>query len=522
MRTVLEWPTRQVQRLIKPLLHLLHCARVSIPAYKVNDPIGDPLRARMNLPLTDPVLLAQDIPESLLARLHSSGQAVCIRFSHRGDLLASGTAKGTIVIYDLETNGVARKLKGHTPGRTVQSLSWERSGRYLLSSSIDWKIILWDLKDGSRVRVCNLGAPVYIAEIHPESWLRCVAALYEYRPVLADLTDPQFPKQNALPNLPRRAPHEQENEKADAKHFTTVAAFTPQGTHIITGTTKGWLNVISTETHETVYSTRICSKPILLIRLSSSGRDLLVNASDTVIRTIKLPDLASPDLRPDNINLEVEHKFQDVVNRLSWNHVAFSSNADYVMASTLMNHDIYIWERGHGSLVKILEGPREELGAVEWHPHRPLVAATGVESGKIFMWSINTPQRWSALAPDFVEVEENVEYIEKEDEFDIHPIEELHRKRLDQEDEEVDVLTVDTEQIEREGNKGEKKRTGGIDFNMPVLLDMAESDSEDEIVAIGTGQFRRKSTAQDDLEFGAEDGAGDSIESAGNKRRRVD
>ena len=35
------------------------------------------------------------------------------------------------------------------------------------------------------------------------------------------------------------------------------------------------------------------------------------------------------------------------------------------MASTLMNHDVYIWERGLGSLVKILEGPKEELGAVE-------------------------------------------------------------------------------------------------------------------------------------------------------------
>ncbi|KAI7518526.1 hypothetical protein KC343_g22765, partial [Hortaea werneckii] len=73
----------------------------------------------MNLPLTDPVLLAQDIPEALTARLRSSGQAVCIRFSHAGDLLASGTAKGTIAIFDLETNGVARKLKGHTAGRTV-------------------------------------------------------------------------------------------------------------------------------------------------------------------------------------------------------------------------------------------------------------------------------------------------------------------------------------------------------------------------------------------------------------------
>ncbi|KAK3723138.1 chromatin binding protein [Vermiconidia calcicola] len=483
----------------------------------------------MNLPLTDPVLLAQDIPESLSARLRSSGQAVCIRFSHRGDLLASGTAKGTIAIFDLETNGVARKLKGHTAGRTVQSLSWEKSGRYLLSSSIDWKVILWDLKDGSRVRVCNLGAPVYIAELHPQNWLMCVAALYEYRPVLADFTDERKVVQHALPNLPRRAPHEMEgaNEKTDAKHFTTVAAFTPQGSHIITGTTKGWLNVISTATRETVYSTRLCSKPILLIRLSASGRDLLVNSSDTIIRTLKLPNLANPNLQPDSINLEVEHKFQDVVNRLSWNHVAFSSNtADYVMASTLMNHDIYIWERGHGSLVKILEGPREELGAVEWHPQRPLVAATGVESGRVYVWGINMPQRWSALAPDFVEVEENVEYIEMEDEFDIHPIEELHRKRLDQEDEDVDVLTVDEEQMQREGHV--MKAAGGKDdeFRMPVLLDMGESDSEDEIVAIGTGQFRRKSTAQEDMAADMMDGEDEErvVENGnghgGTKRRR--
>ena len=478
----------------------------------------------MNLPLTDPVLLAADIPETLTARLRSSGQAVCIRFSHRGDLLASGTAKGSIAIFDLETNGVARKLKGHTAGRTVQSLSWEKSGRYLLSSSIDWKVILWDLNDGSRLRVANLGAPVYIAELHPKDYMKCVAALYEYRPVLADFQDAKKVRQTALPNLPKRAPHEVDagTEKADAKHFTTVAAFTPAGSHVITGTTKGWLNIISTATATTIYSTRLCSKPILLIRLSSSGRDLLVNASDTIIRTIRLPDLAHPDLDPDAINLEVEHKFQDVVNRLSWNHVAFSSTADYVMASTLMNHDIYIWERTHGSLVKILEGPKEELGAVEWHPHRPLVAATGVETGRVYVWGVSAGQRWSALAPDFVEVEENVEYVEQEDEFDIHPEEEIRRKRLDQEDEEVDVLTVDEEQIEREGGV---QGTGKEEFRMPVLLDIGESDSEDEIVAVGTGQFRRKSTAHNEDEFLDDGPGGEEAQSnghTGTKRRRGD
>ena len=96
---------------------------------------------------------------------------------------------------------------------------------------------------------------------------------------------------------------------------------------------------------------------------------MLSNSSDRVIRTIRMPDLSGVDLDPVNIKLEVEHKFQDVVNRLSWNHAAFSSTGDYVTASTYMNHDIYVWERNHGSLVKILEGPKEEVGVVEVRHH---------------------------------------------------------------------------------------------------------------------------------------------------------
>ena len=94
------------------------------------------------------------------------------------------------MIFDVETNGIARKLRGHT--RQIQSLRWEiqarlisgpvltpyswsRDGRYLLSSSQDWKVILWDLRDGTRARVVRFEAPVYIAEQHPYNpcvWLK--------------------------------------------------------------------------------------------------------------------------------------------------------------------------------------------------------------------------------------------------------------------------------------------------------------------------------------------------------------
>jgi COMPASS component SWD1 len=198
------------------------------------------------------------------------------------------------------------------------------------------------------------------------------------------------PVKRQLPSAPLR-PHldgDEMNEKKaaqDAKHTTCITIFTSLGNHIIAGTSKGWLNIIETQSCQTIHSTRLCNGVIIYLRLTASGRDMVSNSSDRVIRTIPIPDFSQVDLDITNLKIEVEHKFQDVVNRLSWNHVAFSSTGEYVTASTYMNHDIYVWERSHGSLVKILEGPKEELGVVEvvspleYHPRK--YKAKGFSSG---------------------------------------------------------------------------------------------------------------------------------------------
>ncbi|CAG8923945.1 unnamed protein product [Penicillium salamii] len=434
----------------------------------------------MNLSLVDPFVLAQEYPDTLTEKL--------------------------MVIFDIETNGVARKLQGHT--RQIQSISWSRDGRYLLTSSQDWKCILWDLQDGSRIRTVRFEAPVYIAQLHPfnqyetqipnppklktnKPSLLFVASLFEDQPVLVDVSSPK-PIKRILPSAPLRATEDIDPATAakqaaqDAKHSTCVTIFTAFGNHIIAGTSKGWINIIETQTCTTIHSMRLCNGVVILLHLASNGRDLLVNSSDRVIRTVLMPDLSQLgiDLEPSSIKLHVEHKFQDVVNRLSWNHVTFSSTGEFVTATTFMNPDIYVWERSHGSLVKILEGPKEELGVVEWHPSRPMVVACGLESGCIYTWSIVSPQKWSALAPDFGEVEENVEYMEAEDEFDVHPAEQVHQRRLDLEDEEPDVVTMDSV-------KGED--VDGVEpFDVPVLLDVEDSDSGEDVVAVGPGTMRKR------------------------------
>lgn len=108
---------------------------------------------------------------------------------------------------------------------------------------------------------------------------------------------------------------------------------------------------------ELVKSSRLCSAAIKHIRFSYQGRDICVNCADRVVRTIPIPRDpsfctrkrrhsydGSDDDDDDEDSIEVEHKFQDLVNRLQWNACAFSGTGDYVIGSIPMiqtNDSVY-------------------------------------------------------------------------------------------------------------------------------------------------------------------------------------
>ncbi|KIW69876.1 hypothetical protein PV04_02196 [Phialophora macrospora] len=470
----------------------------------------------MNLALIDPFQLAQDSPDALTNDLRS-GHATTLRFSRKGDYLASGRVDGKVVIWDMETYGIGMKLNGHW--KQIQSLSWSRDGRYLLSASQDCRACLWDLQTQERIRTVKFEAPIYTAELHPYNHNLFVASLFEDRPHLVDITEPIAVKR-VLPTTPLS---DDGLSRAENKQATTSAIFSVLGNHIITGTSKGYINILETESRKIIHSTKISTGLISLLRLTTNGRQLLANSTDRIIRTVNLPDLSiirassspqtddtehpDPATLAENIHLTIEHKFQDLVNRLRWNHCAFSHSsstgiADYVTASTYMKKDIYIWELRTNSLLRILEN-REEPAIIEWHPSRPLLACTSIETGSIQIWGIEPQQKWSALAPDFTEVTENVEYIEREDEFDEYPQEEHQKRRLDREDEEVDILSVEA-------------KPEDASFVLPVLYDIEDSEGDDqELIRHGVGTLRKR-----DVNEGKEyENDGDEVTKTVRKRK---
>ncbi|KAL6013201.1 hypothetical protein ACLOJK_003693 [Asimina triloba] len=104
-------------------------------------------------------------------------------------------------------------------------------------------------------------------------------------------------------------------------------------------------------------------------------------------------------------------------------------------------HQIYIWDRD-GHLVKFLEGPKEALSDLAWHPVHPILVSLSMMG----IWAKDYAENWCAFAPDFKEVEENEEYEEREKmEFDLMPdtekVKEIQVKDSGiNEDEEVDIL----------------------------------------------------------------------------------
>ncbi|RSH86986.1 chromatin binding protein [Saitozyma podzolica] len=384
---------------------------------------------------------AQKYPDAVDATLPTS--ASCARFNPSGPFaghyLATGELDGLVQVWDVETRGIARVLEGHV--RAVSSISWSRNNRYLVSSSLDSTAIIWDLSvlptpsllpqtpvagpSTSRVETIRFDAPVASAVFHPRNSKIILASLTCNDVVLVDL---RTKTKNRLEDV-------MEGDESVPKGSLACAVFSPCGSRIYAGTTRGLLLIIDPATRLVTQRVEIATSGIRQLAFDPSGRYLITSSTDRALRVLFCDPLG---------NLFPSHRFQDAVSRTPWHAAGFSGDGEYVMggAGNKAGHNVYVWDRDSGVLVKVLEGPKEPLVDCDWHPTRPVIASVGT-SGEVHIWQTSSPDNWSAFAPGFEELEENVDYDEREDEFDIEDETDFQRRMDAEEDLLIDVLTPD-------------------------------------------------------------------------------
>lgn len=353
----------------------------------------------MNLELLES--FGQNYPEEFDGTLDSLSIAVTCAFNKRGTLLAVGCNDGRIVIWDFLTRGIAKIVSAHV--HPVCSISWSRNGHKLASASTDNTVCIWDVLTGECEQKYRFPCPVLKVQFEPRNLGRLLVCPMKHAAVLVDTNGGH----QVLPV----------DEDGD---LNIVASFDRRGDYVYTGNAKGKVLVMDAKTLDIKASFRIVlgtssATAVKSIEFARRGENFLINTADRVIRVYDSKEVLTygKDGEPEPIQ-----KLQDLVNKTMWKKCCFSGDGEYICAGSARQHAIYIWEKSIGNLVKILHGTKGELLVdLAWHPVRPIIAS--ISSGVVSVWAQNQVENWSAFAPDFKELDENVEYEERESEFDL-------------------------------------------------------------------------------------------------------
>ncbi|KAJ3396829.1 chromatin binding protein [Lobulomyces angularis] len=377
----------------------------------------------MNIPLHDPFILLS-FPDILTDRLDLENHSLTLcQFNPNGLLLAAATFNGMVLIVDTLTNGITHKLYAHVSN--LNSLTWHKNGRYLLTAGSDYKVFLFDFQLNARMEI-DFEAPLSCAFFHIDRDDLIVACPIYDTPVAICLSRNDLKhKRVKFTGLP-----------ASDKKTVYCGCFSNKYPNTLyLGSNKGLLFTVNVETTEVIETCRATGgASIKSIKQSNCGNYLLINCSDRILRLLSVGG-DSGELVENLV------KYMDSVERCQWMGCDFSSSGDYVIGAAAQknSHKIYIWDMQMGNLVKMLQGPMESILDLAWHPCRPLIASVSEYSG-IYIWTVTVSENWSAFAPDFREIEENLEYQEKEDEFDNVPISLLLESRKRQRELEENVL----------------------------------------------------------------------------------
>jgi WD40 repeat protein/tetratricopeptide (TPR) repeat protein len=297
-----------------------------------------------------------------------SDQVKGVAFSPNGAVLASGSADGTVILWDVGSGRQLRTLEGHT--NSVQSVAFSPVVQTLASGSFDSTLILWDVQSGQQLRTLQHTGKLEGVAFSPDG--QALASAVSAEPpcpvVLWDVQSGQVL-------------HTLEGHMAPVN----TVAFSPDGNTLASGSDDGTVRLWDVESGQptATLESLMANQGVENVAFSPDGAILAWGGYDTKV-----------------ILWDVQGRRQLRILEGHKNNVgglAFSPDGA-ILASGSYDSTVILWDVQSGQRLHTLEGHTNGVRSVAFSPDGAILASGSLDN-TVMLWDVEAVTSGPAPTP---------------------------------------------------------------------------------------------------------------------------
>ena len=331
--------------------------------------------------------MEKKLPDGIIDVINSES-ITCCKFNSVGTILAAGCYDGKAILFDWSIKSVLRSGIAHS--KPISKIAWFHSQDQVATACIDGFIVIWSIPSFKPIISFNLKQS-FIA-------IHSISCSKHSNSILLCTNNSVFLISNdQIQKIP---------QDASLSNFT--GTFINSGDCFIIGDSSGSINLYSNNT--LLHSLKASNIPIAALEMHSELDEFLFNQSETVIKSCII-DTNANELQLTNV------RFSNEIDRIKWTNYVYLASGCFVAG--ICSKGISIWDTVEGHFFKFYEDyPKEGISFLVPIPKSNDFIGVSYY-GYVYIWSKKRVENWAAYAPNFTPIEQNIEYFEREDEFDI-------------------------------------------------------------------------------------------------------